>query len=225
LNLNPDEYIFQISRISIEDRMKRIVIIGDIVNSKSISERAKIQETINNLFKKLNSDKSVISPYTITLGDEFQAVYSKADSIFNHIWQISSGVFPLRIRFSIGIGEITTKINKKQAIGMDGPAFHNARDGLNSLKENGCLLSVTDNLGSEEIIKQSLFLVSHHLKSWKKTRLNITSMLYNNYTAAEIAGKLNITDKAVYKNIDSGALRIIIDLTREITNHINQSLE
>lgn len=205
--------------------MKKIVLIGDIVNSKNISQRSKTQAKLNNFFRKLNKSENLLSPYTITLGDEFQAVYKKADLIFNHIWQISLAIYPLRIRFSLGVGDITTKINKKQAIGMDGPAFYNARNGLNKLKDSGFLFIINaDELPSKEIIKQSLFLISHLSNNWKKTRLDIMSLLYKDFSIAQIAKKLKITDKAVYKNIDTGALKIIIGLTKEITANLNQSL-
>ncbi len=206
--------------------MKKIVLIGDIVNSKSISQRSKVQSELNAVFKKLNNGQSLLSPYTITLGDEFQAVYNKADFIFSHIWQISLAVHPLKIRFSLGAGDITTKINKAQAIGMDGPAFYNARNGLNELKESGFLFTINyDELASKEIIKQSLFLISHLSAGWKKSRLDILVFLYGNYSVAEIAKKLKISDKAVYKSIDAGALKIIIDLTNEISSILNQSLK
>ena len=206
--------------------MKKIVLIGDIVDSKSISERGKIQLQLNTVFKKINNDKQLLSPYTITLGDEFQAVYSKADSVFNHIWQISLAIYPLKIRFSIGAGNITTKINKKQAIGMDGPAFYNARNGLNELKESGFLFTInSDELISKEIMKQSLFLISHLISGWKKSRFDILVLLNENFNIGEIAKKLKISDKAVYKNIDAGALKIISDLTREITSNLNKSLK
>jgi hypothetical protein len=206
--------------------MKKIVLIGDIVNSKSISQRAKIQSQLSSIFNKINDDKLLLSPYTITLGDEFQAVYNKADRVFNHIWQISLAIYPLKIRFSIGVGEITTKINRKQAIGMDGPAFYNARNGLNELKESGFLFMInSDELASKEIIKQSLFLISHLTAGWKKSRLDILVLLNKNFNIGEIARKLKITDKAVYKNIDAGALKIIIDLIKEVINNLNQSLK
>lgn len=207
--------------------MKKIVIIGDIVQSKKISERSKIQSKLNSIFNKINSDKNyLVSPYTITLGDEFQAVYSNADFIFSHTWQISKAVYPEKIRFSIGIGEITTRINKKQAIGMDGPAFYNARAGLETLKESSYFFNITaENLASGEMLQQVLFLISFISGSWKKTRFDVLTMLYENKSIAEIAKKLKITDKAVYKNIDAGALRIILDLTDKISDRINQSLK
>lgn len=206
--------------------MKKIVLIGDIISSKKIGQRSKIQSKLKRIFKKINnSEKNLSSPLTITLGDEFQAVYSKADSIFHDIWLISLAVYPVKIRFSIGIGEISTRINKKQAIGMDGPAFYNARAGLDKLKQTSYIFNITEEkLEDKDIIKQSLFLISHISEGWKEMRLRILTMLYNKVSVLEISKKLKISDKAVYKNINAGALDIIINLTDEISRSINKML-
>ena len=101
-----------------------IALIGDIIESKKIQKRAEAQKKLLLQFNKINSiSKTLASPYTITLGDEFQALYKKADDLFRDIWRIALLLHPERIRFSIGVGELSTKINKKQSIGMDGPAF------------------------------------------------------------------------------------------------------
>jgi hypothetical protein len=72
----------------------------------------------------------LISPYTITLGDEFQAVLKNARHLFGDIITILYVIYPTKIRFSIGIGDIQTPVNPNQAIGMDGTAFYNARTGI-----------------------------------------------------------------------------------------------
>ncbi len=206
--------------------MKKIIVIGDIVSSQVIKERGLIQKKIIDLFKKVNeNNKSLISPYTITLGDEFQAVYKNADNIFKDIWFIKSNVHPIKIRFSIGIGEITTPINKKQSIGMDGPAFYNARKGINRLKETPYFLLIEGIENNKKLIENILFLISHLSSNWKKTRYNILALLYENKNVIEISKKLKITDKAVYKNIDAGSLLVIKDLTNEISKEINNSLK
>jgi len=206
--------------------MAKLVLIGDIVSSRRIKNRREIQTKLNKLFKKINNNnENVLSPFTITLGDEFQVVYSKADSLFGSIWQILLNVFPEKLRFSIGVGDITTKINQKQAIGMDGPAFYNARKGLDELKQNGHLLNISgDNKEELAVLKQVLFLISHLIYNWKKTRLNVLSLLNDGVSAYEISKKLRITDKAVYKNINAGALQIILKLTKEISKNINKQL-
>jgi len=203
--------------------MEKITLIGDIVSSRRIKKRQQIQNNLNKVFKKINERGEYISsPLTITLGDEFQAVYNKADFIFKHIWQIILSIYPEKVRFSIGLGEITTALNPVQAIGMDGPAFYNARKGLDEIKQTYFQFNITGNERTNlELIKQSLFLLSHISYNWKETRLIILSMMYDNFSVNEIAKKIKITDKAVYKNIDAGALQTVIKLTAELSKNIN----
>jgi len=66
------------------------------------------------------------------LGDEFQAVFSGAQNIWSCIFVIESALHPVRFRFGLGVGGIDTAINRKQSIGMDGPAFHLAREAVAS---------------------------------------------------------------------------------------------
>ncbi len=206
--------------------MKKIVLIGDIISSKRIKNRNEIQRKLVKLFKKINKgNKGLVSPYTITLGDEFQALYQNADNLFNDVWQIMLDLYPERIRFSIGIGELTTRVNKRQAIGMDGPAFYNARAGLNQLKTTTFMLNLTDNEeGKFTLINQVLFFISSFIKKWKHTRISIFNMLNKELTIKEISLKMKISDKAVYKNIYTGNMFIIMKLFDEITKELNKAI-
>jgi predicted DNA-binding protein YlxM (UPF0122 family) len=75
------------------------------------------------------------------------------------------------------------------------------------------------------LIKQNFFLLSHLSSGWRKTRYKILSFLYEDLTASQIAKKLKISDKAVYKNIDAGALLNIISVTKIISMEINNLLK
>ncbi len=207
--------------------MKKIVLIGDIVSSRKIKNRSLTQQKFEETFKQINKkNKPLISPFTITLGDEFQAVYEKADLLFYNIWQILQYTSPIKIRFSIGVGEITTPINKKQAIGMDGPAFYFAREGMEELKEtNNLFILKGEGISNSELLNQILFLLSHQINGWKQTRYKIITSLYEGISVKEMADRLGITDKAVYKNIDAGALQNIKRLTDEISRQINDVIK
>ena len=207
--------------------MKYLVVIGDIVSSRRIPHRSQLQEQLAGVLTKLNREKEsgVLSPYTITLGDEYQAVFTRADEVFRHAAAVLQSLHPVKARFSFGIGRIETAINPKQAIGMDGEAFYLARAGLEELKSRRSLFAVS---GMHEpltgLITQSLDIVSHLCRKWKKSRLQIFSMLYNQAPVKLIAAETHMTDKAVYKSIDAGALKTIHQLFDQITLLMNSSL-
>jgi predicted DNA-binding protein YlxM (UPF0122 family) len=52
----------------------------------------------------------------------------------------------------------------------------------------------------------------------------ILSMMYEHVSISEIAKEIKITDKAVYKNIDAGALQTVIKLTNELSKNINSMI-
>lgn len=200
--------------------MKVVAIIGDIVESKKITDRSVFQEDLANHFKKLNkkSKNEIMSPYTITLGDEFQVIYKNLDKIFSDMWSILEHVYPQKIRFSIGLDTLSTRINPNKAIGMDGPAFHIAREGINNLKKYSSSIVQLYDAKSETVnlINKSLALVFHSSKNWKKNSISIINNLTNDVEIKKIAADLNISVRAVYKNIQINYLNEIIDLQDEI---------
>lgn len=70
----------------------------------------------------------------ITLGDEFQGLLNSPAFALEIVKYIQRELYPVKLRFGIGIGEISTEINQKAAIGADGPAFYAAREMINFLK-------------------------------------------------------------------------------------------
>lgn len=206
--------------------MKYLVLIGDIVSSRQIVQRELTQDKLNSVLVKVSQENPwLVSPYTITLGDEFQAVFSKADFVFSETMEILAAVYPQKVRFSFGVGEISTKINHDEALGMDGPAFHYARDGMDLLKKSGNLFMVN---GLSDIcnglIQESLYMVSYTCRNWNFNRLRAFVSCFKNEEIQTVADELHITDKAIYKTISAGNLQNIFRLLNEITRIINERL-
>jgi hypothetical protein len=208
--------------------MKRIVLIADIVSSREIKDRDRIQKKLKVTLQRINQkSRSILSPMTITLGDEFQCVYSNADEIFKHIWEILYTSYPEKIRFSFGIGKITTGINRIQAIGMDGPAFYEAREGLAWLKQQDYFFNIRSSNDSELVsfARNTLYLVSHNIESWNRNRIRIMNLLTEGTQIKSIVKELRISEQAIYKNISSGGLEVILDLTKNITGVLNNIVQ
>lgn len=208
---------------------KAIIIIGDIEGSRELkeAEREEVQEQLKAILNQINSDAAgLASPYTITLGDEFQAVYAHAGDLFTHCWRILSAVFPVKIRFSIGVGAIVTPINTERAIGMDGPAFHAARDGIEQLKELGFLMHMEYREKSQKtllnILNGTLHLLSKEIGDWNKNRISMLHMLKEGMDYKEISKRLELSKAAFYKNKEAGMLDEIIELTDNIAEMLNK---
>ena len=154
----------------------RVAVIADLVASRKVRDRNLVQAKLQRAIEVSNkrSRSHLLSPYTLTLGDEFQAVLKSADTIFQDAFRVLAALYPVQVRFSFGIGTIETRINRRQAIGMDGPAFYNARKGMDELKEGGGLFLV-HGLGDhlESLVVQSLALLGHSCRKWNGSRLEI----------------------------------------------------
>jgi len=214
--------------MKIPHRIRHIVLVADIVASRKIVERSAVQVRLSTCLKELNLKRreGLVSPYTITLGDEFQAVLNAPDRIFRDALTVLIVLYPVEVRFSFSIGEISTAINTKQTVGMDGPAFHEARATIDRLRKTKSLFAVASRDGAGlMMINQSLALVSHAIRKWPRSRLEILRGLCENRTIKQLARDLRVTDKAVYKSIDAGAIRTIVPLFEEIIASLRQILE
>ena len=209
--------------------MKKVVLIGDVISSKEIPNRGAAQRKINSALKKINgqSRSGLISPYTITLGDEFQSVYENADSILYDIFALMEYVYPIKIRFSLGVGKISTQINREMALGMDGTAFHFARQGIDELKDlDKYSINISGELREQNsIIKNVLFYISSVIGSWHLNRLKVLNLLLKGTEIAQAANKLKISRTAVYKNIEAGDIYLLINIINDISTIIDKNLK
>lgn len=117
--------------------MEYVAIIGDIIASKEIQERGDIQEKLHYILNQINEiyDNDISAKFIITLGDEFQGLLKDNRNLLDIIKYIQKMMHPVRLRFGIGIGEISTQIFHEAALGADGPAYYAARDAMEELRE------------------------------------------------------------------------------------------
>jgi hypothetical protein len=116
-----------------------LAIIGDIKNSKALLNRNAVQKELQGILDDINESyhKDIASRFTITLGDEFQGLLKSGSPAVYIIDRIERVLYPIRLRFGLGVGEITTDIKFEYALGADGPAYYYARDMINTLKSSG----------------------------------------------------------------------------------------
>ncbi|GGX65031.1 SatD family protein [Saccharospirillum salsuginis] len=206
--------------------MPYLVLIADLVASRRTRDRQALQHRLKTELAALNERKpGLTSPYTLTLGDEFQAVFGRADRVFADLVGLLGVLHPTRIRFSLGLGAITTDLNPDQALGMDGPAFYAARDGIGHLKSSGDLMRI-EGLPTEDatLANGSLRLISQRMDKWHANRFAILHGLMSECSVQAIAERIDISEQAVYKNIHSGGLDAVIEVLSALTERLNRQL-
>jgi hypothetical protein len=203
-----------------------IALVGDVVASRRIDDRSDFNAALARTIDWLNQRNSnLLSPYTITLGDEIQAVYAGANGLFKDASAFLAAVYPHRMRFSYGVGKLVTPINPEQAIGMDGPAFYHARDGMDALKKEEYLFHIVgDGLHRPALLNHALRLIAHNARKWNQTRWQTLALLYAGMSVQEIAEYTDLTVQSIYKTIRAGALHEIIALLDQIEASINDRL-
>lgn len=192
--------------------MAHLVLIADLVASRRAAHRLDVQRRLQSSLDHLNSVASdVTSPFTLTLGDEFQAVLSSGRGAMRALIDIQAAIHPQLARFSLAVGDIDTDINPRQAIGMDGPAFHQARAGIEQMKGTANLFRVQGVGGAhEDLANASLNLVSAFLTKWRPRRVQILKLLRDGHSASDIAQRLGVSEQAVYKNMSDGRLHDVL---------------
>lgn len=207
--------------------MTVLAIIGDLVDSRGLTDRQSVQRRLSAVLAAANSDPAgITSPYTLTLGDEFQAVLADAPRAFLDATRIQAAVHPVMVRFSLGVGELTTSINPDQALGMDGPAFHRARDGIDLMKAEADRLFHVSGLPADcaALCNASLGLISHSFGKWQTRRFRILAALQANVPVPDIARQLGVSEQAVYKNVTDGRLKDVLATFAAVGRLMNRAL-
>jgi len=191
-----------------------VAVIGDIVDSRNIKNREEVQLILKDTLSLINEkyQEDIASKFIITLGDEFQGLLSDGARVINIINEIEDKIYPVRLRFGIGIGSISTEINPVLSLGADGPAYHIARDMIENLKKSekrtkvgnqNIMISTQDN--NTDIIRllNTLFLMCSTLKSkWSdRQREIISAYKESDFSQIKAAQKLGIKQSSVNKGL------------------------
>lgn len=194
-----------------------IAIIGDIKNSKEIGDRNYIQLKLKCVLDVINIKYNpvIAAKFIITLGDEFQGLLYRGTNVIDIIEEIQREMYPIQIRFGIGVGEITTDINIEMAIGADGPGYYKAREAIEILKyseqknktwSSDVRIEVEEDENSISLMLNTIFSLIEVIKSnWTERQREIIYE-FEKYGGSQLecAQRLNIAQSSVHRSLVKG---------------------
>ena len=199
-----------------------IAIIGDIIESKQVNNRAELQEAIQSAFDQVDSKypNMIQSKFTLTLGDEFQALLKPSKEIFKLLEELDY-LIPVPFRYGLGYGTLSTDFDTEVSIGADGPAYWYAREAIETIhdqnwsgKTNGYIIT------KDEVFDQTLnnlILLSDTLKDGWTTLQKETfyallkeDIYSNDFSQKDFADSLGITASSLSKRLNNGNIKIYL---------------
>ena len=200
-----------------------LALIADVIDSKMVQERFDLQKQLEKTLQTMNElfGEFLASSFTLTLGDEFQALLKADAPVFQIIDTLRSELTPTQLRFGIGLGEIVTDIDPLQSIGADGPAYWNARAAINLVHQKNDYgdTQIYFSCGKEkqDFFVNALIASGEAIRSgWRGSQEEILLDLLKrcvyseNFSQQDLAQSLEINPSALSKRLKSSSIRVYL---------------
>lgn len=158
---------------------KYSAIIFDIIDSRKYDNRYNVQIVVKDSIDYLNKifEKYIVKNVIFGAGDECQGLFKNVESAFLYVRKLQLLIYPIEIRCGIGYGGIEYMEDKWDSTEIDGKAYYNARDAINSIpgKKKSVILFKLENRYDKYLNMYSLYGSS--LKSKQSQMVKLIEML------------------------------------------------
>lgn len=140
-----------------------LALIGDVVGSRELEDRAGVQRRLRGLLESLNRELGapgeddlgggspadpdgarrvkrdgppLAAPLAVTAGDEIQGLLLRSDAAVDVLVRLADELHPVRVAWGLGAGELETDLGGDVSL-LDGPCFHRARTALEGAAKDG----------------------------------------------------------------------------------------
>ena len=200
-----------------------LALIADVIDSKMVQERLDLQKQVEKTLQKMNElfGDYLASRFTLTLGDEFQALLEVDAPVFQIIDTLRLELNPTQLRFGIGLGEIVTAIDPLQSVGADGPAYWNARAAINFVHQKNdygnTQIYFSSGKENKDFFVNALIASGEAIRSsWRDSQeeilLNLLkrSVYSESFSQQDLAQSLAINPSALSKRLKSSSIRVYL---------------
>jgi len=200
-----------------------LALIADVVDSKMVQARFNLQKQLEETLQKMNGlfADYLASRFTLTLGDEFQALLEVDAPVFQIIDTLRLELNPTQLRFGIGLGEIVTAIDPLQSVGADGPAYWNARAAINLVHQKNdygnTQIYFSSGKENQDFFVNALIASGEAIRSsWRDSQeeilLNLLkrSVYSESFSQQDLAQSLALNPSALSKRLKSSSIRVYL---------------
>lgn len=191
-----------------------VAIIGNLVGSRQKNDCREIDPQLTTILDQINGiyHDQLASRFCLTRADSFQGLLESPEEVMNILFQLKFQLHPAKIRFGIGLGDVSTQNDSGQSDAV-APVWQAARRMLDEVKrkEAGKKALHLDMLFGHLKDNQSLdslnagLCLMHFLETgWTdKQWVNIYDSLILGLNQSEIAQQRGVNQSTIHRSLNS----------------------
>lgn len=195
--------------------MQVAALLGDVVGSRRVADRAGLQARLNRLLDEVGGTDS--AHLQMTIGDEFQGRYGNLAAAVSASLDLHLGSVGLaHLRIGIGWGDLSVDTGRGTQLGQDGPAWWRARDAIENLEEMSgpARTLVATDTSWDEMFNQYLTLRDSLLDDLDEIDAVIARGLLAGKTQRELAGGLGLHESSVSRRVNRHRINVLVGVAR-----------
>lgn len=211
--------------MNVEGQSAGYVVLGDVVDSRSLDNREQFRETLASALDTVTDryEPVVDVPFEMIKGvDEFGGILSGLGPLYELLTDVLNEIHPTMIRIGVASGDIDVR-GERGVADMDGGAFHRADRLVSEGKANDMYANFdTHNADSVDA------LATNNINLLLRRRSELTSKQVEILTAYEAHGtqeaaaaQLDVSQQSVSKTLR----RIDYQWTRHVRTQLREALE
>lgn len=186
------------------DDIPYFALTGDLVSSRELPDRARVQRTLTTLLAELNEDvgSRLSAPLKVVAGDEVQGLLNDPEATLDVVVRIADALHPVAVAWGLGRGGLSTDLTDDVSL-LDGPCLHRARDALDRAASEDRWLETEGFAAPHGDVLSALFqLVWTIRSSWTDTQMKyVREVRHRNQT--DVAKLFGVSRQAVSKALDA----------------------
>ena len=194
-------------------------VIGDVVGSRQVASRSRLQDHLDQALASLNTSLNPIQPMTPTIGDEFQGMFATIDEAIEASFRLRVELMTkVDVRIGIGWGTLRTQDPRRTPFGQDGPCWWRAREALQELartersnQEPHSLRTVCRTGSSKEAEYNAILVLRDQLLSAIDDHdATILRMLIGGASQQDAADRLGLNKSSISRRMQRHGLAAIL---------------
>lgn len=178
-------------------------LIGDIVGSRQLDDRAGVQRRLGaelDALNQLDAGEAMAAPLRLTAGDEVQALLVRPDAVVTILTRLDDALHPATMIWGLGRGTLSTDLQADVAT-LDGSCFHRARSALSGARREEAWLRAEGFGAPHDEVLSALFRLMGTIRSrWTDVQARYVREVRGRLQR-EVAERLGVSEPAVSKSL------------------------